>query len=88
MGESVSGYLDFSLKALTCHQVSVFLESTEIIDATHQIKKQNTKLSTRLYSELHLNCNSTKRLEFSLYIPKTASPDFQTSAGKFKNSYY
>lgn len=88
LGESVIAVLDFSKSNVACHHVSVFLESSESVDAIYSIKtKQQVVSHTRVcHGEAHRNTLNSVRIAISLPIPPNATSDFQTTAGNLSHS--
>lgn len=64
-------------------QISIFLESSESVENTIALRAPQhiTRVSRKTHSDFHSFCLDNKRLSFSLPIPATASPEFQTTGG-------
>ncbi|KAI9497852.1 Rgp1-domain-containing protein [Zychaea mexicana] len=88
LGEAVLGVLDFEHAILPTYEVSILLESNEIIESDIALRpaQQITRISRKCYAEHHSFCLSHRRLAFSLPIPSIASPEFQTTGVKLQ--YY
>ncbi|CAO3600805.1 unnamed protein product [Absidia cylindrospora] len=86
LGEPVLGVLDFGEASLSTYKVSIFLESQEIVESSiSQRQPQHiARVSRKCHSEFHTFCLNHRRLAFSLPIPSTASPDFQTTGVKLQ----
>ncbi|KAI8372577.1 Rgp1-domain-containing protein [Choanephora cucurbitarum] len=81
LGEPVVGVLDFSEATLSTFKISVFLESSESVEDTIALRTPQhiNRVSKKTHSDFHSFCLDHKRLSFSLPIPATASPEFQTT---------
>ncbi|KAG1607339.1 hypothetical protein G6F46_012369 [Rhizopus delemar] len=88
LGEPVMGILDFNEATLSTYKISIFLESSEVVEDTIALRTQQqiARVSRKMHSDFHSFCLGNKRLSFSLPIPATASPDFQTTGVSLK--YY
>ncbi|KAI8992450.1 reduced growth phenotype protein 1 [Pilobolus umbonatus] len=83
LGEPVIGVLDFSECNVPTYKISIFLESHESIESSVALRPAHhiMKVSKKTHSDFHSFCLDYERLSFSLPIPATASPEFQTTAG-------
>ncbi|KAI9319707.1 Rgp1-domain-containing protein [Dichotomocladium elegans] len=88
LGEAVLGVLDFEGAALPTYEVSILLESNEVVESDIALRQphQIARISRKCYAEHHSFCLSHQRLSFSLPIPTIASPEFQTTGVKLQ--YY
>ncbi|KAI9019984.1 Rgp1-domain-containing protein [Phycomyces nitens] len=88
LGEPVMGVLDFQGAALPTFEVSILLESSEIVEPSIALRQPQhiTRISRRCHAEHHSFCLGHRRLAFSLPIPATSSPEFQTTGVKLQ--YY
>ncbi|KAI7877208.1 Rgp1-domain-containing protein [Lichtheimia hyalospora FSU 10163] len=88
LGEAVLGVLDFEHAVLPTYEVSILLESNEIVESDIALRQPNqiARISRKCYAEHHSFCLSHRRLAFSLPIPTIASPEFQTTGVKLQ--YY
>ncbi|CAO3611927.1 unnamed protein product [Cunninghamella blakesleeana] len=88
LGESILGVLDFSEATLSTYKVSMYLESHEVVETSIALRSPQylTRVSRKCHSEFHSFCLNNRRLAFSLPIPTTASPEFQTTGVKLQ--YY
>ncbi|KAJ8652306.1 hypothetical protein O0I10_012079 [Lichtheimia ornata] len=88
LGEAVLGVLDFEHAVLPTYEVSILLESNEIVQSDIAIRQPNqiARISRKCYAEHHSFCLNHRRLAFSLPIPTIASPEFQTTGVKLQ--YY
>ncbi|CAO3642582.1 unnamed protein product [Cunninghamella echinulata] len=88
LGESILGVLDFSEATLSTYKVSLYLESHEVVESSIALRTPQyiTRVSKKCHSEFHSFCLNNRRLAFSLPIPTTASPEFQTTGVKLQ--YY
>ncbi|KAI8084935.1 Rgp1-domain-containing protein [Halteromyces radiatus] len=86
LGEPVLGILDFSEASLSTYKVSIFLESHEIVESSISLRQPEhiARVSRKCHSEFHTFCLNHRRLAFSLPIPTTASPEFQTTGVKLQ----
>ncbi|KAI7899649.1 reduced growth phenotype protein 1 [Cokeromyces recurvatus] len=84
LGEPVIGILDFNEANLLTYKISIFLESSENVESTIALRNPHyiSRVSRKTHSDFHSICFDNKRLSFSLPIPATASPEFQTTGGK------
>ncbi|KAI9249576.1 Rgp1-domain-containing protein [Helicostylum pulchrum] len=80
-GEPVIGVLDFSEAILSTYKISIFLESSESVEQSIALRplQHISRVSKKTHSDFHSFCLDNKRLSFSLPIPATASPEFQTT---------
>lgn len=62
----------------------MYLESHEVVESSIALRSPQylTRVSRKCHSEFHSFCLNNRRLAFSLPIPTTASPEFQTTGGK------
>ncbi|KAI8387315.1 Rgp1-domain-containing protein [Blakeslea trispora] len=83
LGEPVVGVLDFSEATLSTFKISIFLESSESVEDTIALRTPQhiNRVSKKTHSDFHSFCLDHERLTFSLPIPATASPEFQTTGG-------
>ncbi|KAF9999611.1 hypothetical protein BGZ65_005060 [Modicella reniformis] len=81
LGETVHGIISFATREIPTYQISVTLETMEVIEATYACRSaaQTAKLTKRVHAELHESCIDTMRTSFALCIPPTATPEFKTS---------
>lgn len=81
LGEPVIGVLDFSEALLTTYKISIFLESCEKVEDTIALRTRQhiARVSRKTHSDFHSFCLDNDRISFSLPIPATASPEFQTT---------
>ncbi|KAF9434961.1 hypothetical protein BGZ76_007136 [Entomortierella beljakovae] len=81
LGETVHGVISFMAREIPTYQISVTLETLEVIEPTYACRSpaQNAKLTKRVHAELHESCIDTMRTSFALCIPPTATPEFKTS---------
>ncbi|GAA5798974.1 hypothetical protein HPULCUR_004383 [Helicostylum pulchrum] len=81
LGEPVIGVLDFSEAILSTYKISIFLESSESVEQSIALRplQHISRVSKKTHSDFHSFCLDNKRLSFSLPIPATASPEFQTT---------
>ncbi|KAI7897201.1 reduced growth phenotype protein 1 [Mucor mucedo] len=81
LGEPVIGVLDFSEAILSTYKISIFLESSESVENSIALRTPQhiSRVSRKTHSDFHSFCLDNKRLSFSLPIPATASPEFQTT---------
>ncbi|KAI7853420.1 Rgp1-domain-containing protein [Circinella umbellata] len=88
LGEAVQGVLDFEHAVLPTYEVSILLESSEVVESDIALRptQQISRISRKCYAEHHSFCLSHRRLAFSLPIPSIASPEFQTTGVKLQ--YY
>ncbi|KAG0177133.1 hypothetical protein DFQ29_005196 [Apophysomyces sp. BC1021] len=88
LGEPVIGLLDFGGAALSTFEVSVLLESNEIVEPSIALRQphQIARVSRKCHAEHHSFCLGHRQLAFSLPIPAIASPEFQTTGVKLQ--YY
>ncbi|KAI8145789.1 Rgp1-domain-containing protein [Fennellomyces sp. T-0311] len=88
LGEAVLGVLDFEHALLPTYEVSILLESSEVVESDIALRpaQQISRISRKCYAEHHSFCLSHRRLAFSLPIPSIASPEFQTTGVKLQ--YY
>ncbi|KAI9274409.1 Rgp1-domain-containing protein [Phascolomyces articulosus] len=88
LGEAVQGVLDFEHAILPTYEVSILLESSEVVESDIALRptQQISRISRKCYAEHHSFCLSHRRLAFSLPIPSIASPEFQTTGVKLQ--YY
>ncbi|ORX49180.1 Rgp1-domain-containing protein [Hesseltinella vesiculosa] len=88
LGEPIQGVLDFSEATLATYKVSITLESHEVIEPSICLRPQAyiNRVSKKSHSDFHAFCLTNRRLAFSLPIPTTSSPDFQTTGVKLQ--YY
>lgn len=86
LGEPIVGVLDFTGATLPTYKISIFLESCEIVEETIALRPQQqiARVSRKIHSDFYSFSLGNKRLSFSLPIPATCSPDFQTTGGKKK----
>ncbi|KAK4516625.1 uncharacterized protein ATC70_011601 [Mucor velutinosus] len=86
LGEPVIGVLDFSEAILSTYKISIFLESCESVEDTISLRTPQhiSRVSRKTHSDFHSFCLDNKRLSFSLPIPATASPEFQTTGVSLK----
>ncbi|KAI8908980.1 Rgp1-domain-containing protein [Gorgonomyces haynaldii] len=82
LGDSVMLVLNFSKSTVPCYHVSVYLESSEVVDNAYALRsKPQVLYHTRVcYGSVHQNTLNTKRLALQLPIPQNATPDFQSTA--------
>ncbi|KAI8644761.1 reduced growth phenotype protein 1 [Parasitella parasitica] len=83
LGEPVLGVLDFSEAILSTYKISIFLESCESVEDTISLRTPQhiSRVSRKTHSDFHSFCLDNRRLSFSLPIPATVSPEFQTTGG-------
>ncbi|ORY37980.1 Rgp1-domain-containing protein [Rhizoclosmatium globosum] len=82
VGDTVLGLLDFSKCTVACFQLSAFLEQTETVDEKHVPSNSTSTKGVRTVLAQHHCCViNTSRIDISLKIPSTATPDFKTSVG-------
>lgn len=88
LGEPIMGILDFNEATLPTYKISIFLESCEVVQDTIALRTQQhiARASRKTHSDFHSFSLGNKRLSFSLPIPATSSPDFQTTGVSLK--YY
>ncbi|KAL0083585.1 Rgp1-domain-containing protein [Phycomyces blakesleeanus] len=88
LGEPVMGVLDFQGAALSTFEVSILLESSEIVEPSIALRQPQhiARISRKCHAEHHSFCLGHRRLAFSLPIPAIASPEFQTTGVKLQ--YY
>ncbi|KAJ3286450.1 hypothetical protein HDU79_006479 [Rhizoclosmatium sp. JEL0117] len=80
VGDTVLGLLDFSKCTVACFQLSAFLEQTETVDEKHVPSNSTSTKGVRTVLAQHHCCViNTSRMDISLKIPSTATPDFKTS---------
>ncbi|RCH84109.1 hypothetical protein CU098_005804, partial [Rhizopus stolonifer] len=81
LGEPVIGVLDFSEAVLSTYKISIFLESSESVEDTIALRSSQhiQRVSRKTHSDFHSFCLDHKRLSFSLPIPATVAPEFQTT---------
>ncbi|KAI8341173.1 Rgp1-domain-containing protein [Chlamydoabsidia padenii] len=86
LGEPILGVLDFGEATLSTYKVSIFLESQELVESSISLRQPQhiARVSRKCHSEFHAFCLNNRRLAFSLPIPSTASPDFQTTGVKLQ----
>ncbi|KAL7320014.1 Golgi membrane exchange factor (Ric1p-Rgp1p) subunit [Mucor circinelloides] len=86
LGEPVIGVLDFSEAILSTYKISIFLESCESVEDTISLRTPQhiSRVSRKTHSDFHSFCLDNRRLSFSLPIPATASPEFQTTGVSLK----
>ncbi|SAM02862.1 hypothetical protein [Absidia glauca] len=86
LGEPILGILDFGEASVSTYKVSIFLESQEIVDPSISLRQTQhiARVSRKCHSEFHTFCLNNHSLAFSLPIPTTASPDFQTTGVKLQ----
>lgn len=87
LGEAVMGILDFEHASTPTFEVTILLESNEVVEPTIAVRQpqQIARISRKCYAEHHSFSLGHQRLAFSLPIPAIASPEFQTTGGKMKN---
>ncbi|KAJ3062884.1 hypothetical protein HDU99_005070, partial [Rhizoclosmatium hyalinum] len=87
VGDTVLGLLDFSKCTVACFQLSAFLEQTETVDEKHVPSNSTSTKGVRTVLAQHHCCViNTSRMDISLKIPSTATPDFKTSVGNCPRS--
>ncbi|KAI9282755.1 Rgp1-domain-containing protein [Sporodiniella umbellata] len=88
LGEPIMGILDFNEATLPTYKMSIFLESCEVVQDTIALREQQhiARASRKTHSDYHSFSLGNQRLSFSLPIPATSSPDFQTTCVSLK--YY
>lgn len=62
----------------------MYLESNEIVDISIAQRQPNyiARVSKKKHAGHHAFCKNDRRLTFSLTVPTSESPEFQTSASK------
>jgi hypothetical protein len=90
LGEPVIGVLDFTEAALSTYKISIFLESSESVENSIATRTSQhiARVSRKTHSDFHSFCLDSKILSFSLPIPATTSPEFQTTGGKYISLLY
>ncbi|PHZ08310.1 Rgp1-domain-containing protein [Rhizopus microsporus ATCC 52813] len=88
LGEPIVGVLDFTGATLSTYKISIFLESCEVVEETIALRPQQqiARVSRKIHSDFYSFSLGNRRLSFSLPIPATCSPDFQTTGVSLK--YY
>ncbi|KAI8344340.1 Rgp1-domain-containing protein [Chlamydoabsidia padenii] len=86
LGEPILGILNFGEATLSTYKVSIFLESQEIVESSISLRQPQyiARVSRKSHSEFHTFCLNNHTLAFSLPIPTTASPEFQTTGVKLQ----
>ncbi|KAI8886787.1 Rgp1-domain-containing protein [Backusella circina FSU 941] len=86
LGEPILGLVDFEGATLPTFQLSILLESNEIVDSSLSIKQPQhiARVSRKRHAEHHSYCRHDKSMTFSLTVPSSESPEFQTSKSKYK----
>ncbi|KAI9487151.1 MAG: Rgp1-domain-containing protein [Benjaminiella poitrasii] len=88
LGEPIQGVIDFENAAISTFQVTIFLESNEIVDDSLSQRQPHyiARVSRKRHAEHHVFCKNNKRISFSLSVPALESPEFQTTGLKYQ--YY
>ncbi|KAJ2962093.1 hypothetical protein NQZ79_g2810 [Umbelopsis isabellina] len=86
LGEPIMGVLNFKGCDIPTYHINITLESQEEIEQSIALKsqQQTKKITRRIHSEHHEFCLNTRRVAFSLPVPVTATPDFQTTGVKLQ----
>mmetsp|Transcript_14488 Transcript_14488/g.23980 ORF Transcript_14488/g.23980 Transcript_14488/m.23980 type:complete len:551 (-) Transcript_14488:144-1796(-) len=79
IGELVTGTFDFSDGLVPCHQISVKLETEEIVTTSvlNHTKAKSPSIR-KLYGEHHELTINTRHTHFMFFVPYDASADFTT----------
>ncbi|CEP14982.1 hypothetical protein [Parasitella parasitica] len=88
LGEPIQGIIDFEGAVIPTFQVSIYLESNEVVDDSIASRQPQyiARVSRKRHAEHHSFCRYDKRVSFSLNVPASESPEFYTSAMKLQ--YY
>ncbi|GAA5795064.1 hypothetical protein HPULCUR_000415 [Helicostylum pulchrum] len=81
LGEPIQGIVDFEGAVLPTFQISISLESHEIVDTSIAQRQPNyiAKVSRKKHAGHYAFCKDNLCTSFSLAVPTSESPEFQTT---------
>ncbi|CAG8468838.1 16487_t:CDS:2, partial [Funneliformis caledonium] len=84
LGDIVTGTINFNDAVIPSYQVSVTLESSEIVESSiaNRPQQQIARTTRKVHGEHHEFCLNAARISFAISIPTSSTPDFQTT-GEF-----
>ena len=82
LGETISVVVDFGDTDVPCYLLHVSLETTEIVDPGLALRSSASihRATRRVYAQRSETTICARRTAFGFVIPRTATPEFKTSA--------
>ncbi|CAI2181298.1 2221_t:CDS:10 [Funneliformis geosporum] len=86
LGDIVTGTINFHDAVIPSYQVSVTLESSEIVESSiaNRSQQQIARMTRKIHGEHHEFCLNAARISFAISIPTSSTPDFQTTGVKLQ----
>ncbi|PKY38071.1 Rgp1-domain-containing protein [Rhizophagus irregularis] len=86
LGDIVTGTINFNDAVIPSYQVSITLESSEIVEPSiaNRPQQQIARVTRKIHGEHHEFCLNAGRIGFAISIPTSGTPDFQTTGVKLQ----
>ncbi|RIA97731.1 Rgp1-domain-containing protein [Glomus cerebriforme] len=86
LGDIVTGTINFNDAVIPSYQVSITLESSEIVESSiaNRPQQQIARATRKVHGEHHEFCLNAGRISFAISIPTSSTPDFQTTGVKLQ----
>ncbi|GES77084.1 Rgp1-domain-containing protein [Rhizophagus clarus] len=86
LGDIVTGTINFNDAVIPSYQVSITLESSEVVEPSiaNRPPQQIARATRKIHGEHHEFCLNAGRIGFSISIPTSSTPDFQTTGVKLQ----
>ncbi|CAB5395650.1 unnamed protein product [Rhizophagus irregularis] len=80
------GTINFNDAVIPSYQVSITLESSEIVEPSiaNRPQQQIARVTRKIHGEHHEFCLNAGRIGFAISIPTSGTPDFQTTGVKLQ----